>query len=134
MKYYYKFSATNKWIQVEGEGDNPKNCGEITWTASEDNNDIKRIKKVNILRHPVYGSINVNEHYKNDIYAQMMRMAYLIKYGYRYHSGNIPPLNPVENSGLDTGEKKAPKESKESENVNKITGGIEINLSDLCHL
>ena len=81
-KYFYKYINADKWIQVNGNGNDPKDC-EITWECSENNSDIHTIMIQKTVRSPLYGWVEFNDSkIVNNIYVQVLRLNPLIRNGY----------------------------------------------------
>lgn len=92
-KYYYKYTSSDKWLLIEGIGDDPKDC-DIVWSGSDGNEeDLSIIKNVTSIRSPKYGFIK-SEHKKckRNIYIQVLRINALLKKGYRCDDYDVPKL------------------------------------------
>lgn len=72
MNFYYKYVNGNKWIQISGEGNDPKNC-KLTWDCSEGNKDLEIIMGEEKCKSPIYGWTEFNNpQIINNIYVQIL--------------------------------------------------------------
>ena len=96
MIFYYTFSKGDERVKVQGEGKDPLECSNVSWTASDDE-ILKMLQSVESDYHPRYNVIKY-EDYQNNLYAQINKFGRLIKYGYRFKDDNLPELEnkPVE--------------------------------------
>jgi hypothetical protein len=94
-KYFYKYVNDNKWIQINGIGNDPENC-EISWDCSKNNDDLITLEKNKTDRSPLYGWIKFDdEEYKNNIYAQVLKISPLIRDGYVCEKYEVPKVEPL---------------------------------------
>lgn len=99
MKYYFKYTNGNDWIQVTGDGDDPKACSDISWTSSKGNKVIREVELFSAINHPVYGTVDPNsETNKGNIYIQVFKLSPVIKDGYEFDSSNVPELSAQKDS------------------------------------
>ena len=94
-KYFYKYVNGDKWIQINGEGNDPKNC-KINWESSKDNEDMIIIEMNKIGRSPLYDWIKFDDsEYINNIYAQVLKITPIIKDGYICEKYEVPEIEPL---------------------------------------
>jgi hypothetical protein len=84
----------NKWIQINGEGNDPKNC-KINWESSKDNEDMFIILTQEKVISPLCGWVKCNNpKVKNNIYIQVLKISPLIKDGYICKKYDVPYIEP----------------------------------------
>lgn len=95
QKYFYKYTNGDKWVQVNGIGDDPKNC-KISWDCSENNEDIHIVMTTKTARSPLYGWVEFNDlKVIGNIYVQVLRINPIIKEGYKCESHQVPKVEPL---------------------------------------
>ena len=126
-KYFYKYVNGDKWIQINGEGNDPKNC-KINWESSKDNEDMSIIENAKIARSPLYDWIKFDDSkYINNIYAQVLKINLLIREGYTCKKYEVPHIEPLLPDPQIIMPEKEEKEEKIS--INKLELSKAINVS-----
>lgn len=128
-KYYYRYVNGDKWIQINGEGNDPKKC-KITWECSKNNADIHTIMIQKTTRSPIYGWIEFNDSKLiGDIYTQVLRINPLIRDGYTCKKYDIPYIEPLLPDPQIIIPEKEEKEEKISINKLELSKAVNVNSS-----
>ena len=95
MNFYYKFNKGLDWVELSGNGSDPKICINVKFTCNKGNEDIKIIQDLEEEYHPVYKSVLNYKDNKNNLIIQVNKFGSLIKFGYRHHSNNFPKIEKI---------------------------------------